>query len=155
MHSHKDHLLAAAQQRASESNLQYFGALTPTEAWELLQADADAVLVDVRTQAELDWVGQIGFSEDRWVHVEWSTYPEGSKNPDFLEAIQARVDTTQPVLLLCRSGARSHNAATLLSKHGYGMAINVLEGFEGDKDEQQRRSSVNGWRHRGLPWEQH
>lgn len=148
-------LLNKARQTGEQLGLTYWGALTPIQAWELLQTNTDAVLVDVRTDAELDWVGCISFSEDRWFHIEWSTYPEGGKNPEFLQQLQSRVDKEQPLLFLCRSGARSHNAATLAEKHGYVRAINVLEGFEGDKDDAHRRSSVNGWRFHKLPWEQH
>ena len=67
-------LLELAKQRAAEKDLSYLGALTPHEAWELLNIDENAVLVDVRTDAELDWVGQVSFSEDRSFHVEWNNY---------------------------------------------------------------------------------
>lgn len=155
MTSPTETILAKAKQKGEELNLPYHGAVTPKEAWELLQVNPDAVLVDVRTDAEMDWVGCISFSEDRWFHIEWSTYPEGGKNPEFLAQLQARVDPSQPLLFLCRSGARSHNAAALAEKNGYSLAMNVLEGFEGDKDDYHRRSSVNGWRFHNLPWEQH
>lgn len=148
-------LLELAKQRAAEKGLTYQGALSPREAWELLNIDENAVLVDVRTDAELDWVGQVSFSEDRSFHVEWNNYPDGSRNPDFIAQIAARVETHQPMLFICRSGARSHHAATLAAKHGFECAINVLEGFEGDKNESHQRSSINGWRFHGLPWEQH
>lgn len=148
-------LLDQARERAANLDLPYLGALTPQEAWDLLQTNQDAVLVDVRTQAEMDWVGSVSFSEDRLAHVEWSTYPEGTRNTRFIEELAARVQPHQPVLFLCRSGARSHHAATLAAKHGFDFAINVLEGFEGDKDDNHQRSSVNGWRFHGLPWEQH
>lgn len=148
-------LIETARQRAQEKGLNYLGALTPEEAWNLLNADENAVLVDVRTDAELDWVGHVSFSEDRSFHVEWNNYPDGTRNPDFLAQIASRVEPHQPVLFICRSGARSHHAATLAAKHGFEFAINVLEGFEGDKNETHQRSSVNGWRFRGLPWEQH
>ncbi len=148
-------LIEQAKKYASEKGLSYLGALTPQEAWELLNADENAVLVDVRTDAELDWVGQVSFSEDRSFHVEWNNYPDGVRNPDFIAQIEARVEKHQPVLFICRSGARSHHAATLAAKHGFEFAINVLEGFEGDKNDFHQRSSINGWRFHGLPWEQH
>lgn len=148
-------LLNLAKQRAAEKGLDYLGALTPSEAWALLNSDENAVLVDVRTDAELDWVGQVSFSEDRFFHVEWNNYPNGSRNPDFIAQIAARVEPHQPLLFICRSGARSHHAAALAAKHGFKCAINILEGFEGDKNENHQRSSVNGWRFHGLPWEQH
>lgn len=155
MNSSIQTLIEQATQYARDHALPYLGSLSPQQAWDLLQADANAVLVDVRTQAELDWVGSVSFSEDRWMHVEWSTYPEGTRNDGFVDEIKARIDPEQTILLLCRSGARSHNAAALLSKHGYAKAINILEGFEGDKDDHHQRSTLNGWRKQGLPWEQH
>lgn len=148
-------LIEQAKQYASEKGLGYLGALSPEQAWELLNADENAVLIDVRTDAELDWVGQVSFSEDRSFHVEWNNYPDGIRNPDFIAQIEARVEKHQPVLFICRSGARSHHAASLAAKHGFEFAINVLEGFEGDKNDSHQRSSVNGWRFHGLPWEQH
>lgn len=155
MSAEAQELLDTARSRAVEKELAYWGALTPIEAWKLLNCDDNAVLVDVRTDAELDWVGQVSFSEDRSFHVEWNNYPDGIRNGDFIGEIAARVQLHQPVLFLCRSGARSHHAATLAAKHGFACAINILEGFEGDKNDHHQRSSVNGWRFHGLPWEQH
>ncbi|MCQ8897145.1 rhodanese-like domain-containing protein [Limnobacter humi] len=148
-------LLNRAKQRAQERDLPYLGALTPDESWQLLQTDDTAVLVDVRTHAEADWVGQVSLSYDRSCHVEWSTYPDGTRNPDFVAELKARVQPHQIVLFLCRSGVRSHHAAAAAAEQGYIHAINILEGFEGDKNEHHRRSTQNGWRFRGLPWEQH
>lgn len=150
-----EQLLAQARERAQARELPYLGALTPPEAWTLLNSDDNAVLIDVRTDAELDWVGHVSFSEDRSFHIEWNNYPEGIRNNDFIAEIKARVQADQTILFICRSGARSHHAAALAAKHGFKQAINVLEGFEGDKDDHHRRSSVNGWRFHGLPWEQH
>ncbi|HEX4855989.1 MAG TPA: rhodanese-like domain-containing protein [Limnobacter sp.] len=148
-------LLDKARERALDKELDYWGALNPVEAWQLLNSDENSVLVDVRTDAELDWVGQVSFSEDRFMHVQWNNYPDGIRNPDFISEIKARVQDHQPVLFLCRSGARSHHAASLAAKHGFACAINILEGFEGDRNDHHQRSSVNGWRFHGLPWEQH
>jgi len=63
------------------------------------------------------------------------------------------MDHRGPVLFICRSGARSHNAAMLANQAGY-EAYNVLEGFEGDRDPQGHRNTVGGWRAAGLPWVQ-
>lgn len=148
-------LLQLASERAQAKGLDYLGALTPQESWDLLQADENAVLIDVRTQAEVDWVGQVDFSEDRCFHIEWNNYPDGVRNPDFIREVKARVQEDQPLLFICRSGSRSHHAASLAARNGFTKAINVLEGFEGDKNDHHQRSSVNGWRHSGLPWQQH
>ena len=148
-------ILTRAAQRALEQKLPYAGALPPGEAYALLQSAPGAVLVDVRTQAEWYWVGRVPGA----VMIEWTVYPGGARNPDFLRQLQAAVPLTQaPLMFLCRSGHRSghrsHHAAALATEVGYRNCFNVLEGFEGDRDAQGHRNSVNGWRVARLPWEQ-
>ena len=142
--------LKKARDRAQQMGLPYEGALTPNEAHELLRATPDAKLVDVRTRAELDWVGRIPGA----VEVELLTYPANRPNPEFVKQLESEVDKEAPVLFICRSGGRSHNAALLAQQAGYAECYNVLEGFEGDKDESGHRSTKGGWRHAGLPWVQ-
>ena len=110
------------------------GALTPSEAHALMQAGAK--LVDVRTQAELYWVGRVPGS----VYVEWNTYPGGTFNADFLAQLAEVAKKDEPVMFLCRSGGRSHFAAVLATQAGYAECYNVLEGFEGDKDARGQRN---------------
>jgi rhodanese-related sulfurtransferase len=141
-------ILDAAQARASDRKLPYVGALLPTEAYALLQNAPGAKLVDVRTRAEWDYVGRVPGA----VQIEWQRYPNGQPNPDFLVELQAQVDPEALVMFLCRSGARSHAAASAAMAAGYTQAFNVLEGFEGDKDQHGHRNSVGGWRVAGLPW---
>jgi rhodanese-related sulfurtransferase len=143
-------ILTVAHQRAQEKGLTYEGAVLPAEAFELLQKAPGAKLVDVRTRAELDFVGHIPGS----VEIEWQGYPGGEPNPDFLAQLQRQVDKEALVLFICRSGARSHAAAALAAESGYTQCYNVLEGFQGDKDAQGHRDSVGGWRVAGLPWYQ-
>jgi rhodanese-related sulfurtransferase len=144
-------LLQRARERAAKMKLPYAGALLPREAHQLLQALRDARLVDVRSRAEWDWVGRIPEA----VMIEWNTWPSGERNPAFVDELKARVPKiTAPTLFICRSGARSHNAAGAASQAGYTNAFNVLEGFEGDKNENGQRNTVGGWRAAGLPWEQ-
>ena len=141
-------LLDAAQARAKENNLPYIGALLPGEAHALLRQAPGAKLVDVRTRAEWDYVGRVPGA----VQIEWQHYPSGQLNPDFLTDLQAQVDREALVMFICRSGARSHAAAAAATAAGYTQAFNVLEGFEGDKDQNQHRNSVGGWRVASLPW---
>jgi len=130
--------------------LSYEGALTPREAYEVATQTPGAKLVDVRTRAELDWVGRIPGA----VEIELLTYPGSRPNPEFLKQLESSVEKSAPVMFICRSGARSHNAATLAMQAGYGDAYNVLEGFEGDKDAAGHRNTKGGWRASGLPWTQ-
>ena len=144
-------ILARAKQRALDQKLPYAGALLPKEAIALLRADPPATVVDVRTQAEWYWVGRVPGA----VMIEWTSYPGGARNPDFLAQLKACVPATPaPVMFLCRSGHRSHYAAALATEAGYPSCFNVIEGFEGDRDAQGHRNSINGWRVAGLPWEQ-
>lgn len=144
-------ILSRAKQRAEAMKLPYAGALLPSEAHALLQQVPTAKLVDVRTQAEWEYVGRVPGS----VLVEWNRFPSGERNPLFLEQLQAQVAKTEaPVMFLCRSGARSHHAAAAATQAGYPNSFNVLEGFEGGKDARGHRNSVGGWRIAGLPWVQ-
>jgi rhodanese-related sulfurtransferase len=143
-------ILNRAQQRAKENNLPYEGALLPAEAFEILQSAPGAKLVDVRTRAELDWVGRI----PKAAEIEWATYPGMKPNPNFLAALDQQVDKEALVLFICRSGARSHSAAAAATQAGFPDSYNVLEGFEGDKSSGNQRNGVNGWRKAELPWEQ-
>ncbi|MDP3677880.1 MAG: rhodanese-like domain-containing protein, partial [Methylotenera sp.] len=144
---------AVAQQRALEKNLPYAGALTPQEAFEILQENPKAVLVDVRTQAELDLVGRVPAA----LNVEWAFYPGMVANADFAEQLVAElnkrhVDKDSALIFLCRTGGRSSNAATVAASLGFTQAYNTLEGFEGEANSHKQRTLINGWRHAGLPW---
>jgi rhodanese-related sulfurtransferase len=141
-----DEIKRAATERAQKMGLSYAGALLPAEAHALMQRGAK--LVDVRTQPELVYVGKIPGS----LTVEWQTYPGNRPNPEFLGELAASVAKDQPVMFLCRSGARSHSAAEAATRAGWRECYNVLEGFEGDKDGAQHRSTLGGWRKAGLPW---
>jgi rhodanese-related sulfurtransferase len=145
-------ILDAAAKRAQESQLPYAGALTPQEAYALLQADPHVKLVDVRTNAERDWVGRVAISQAQHAAVEWNRYPGGTQNPEFLQQLEQQVSPNDTLLFLCRSGVRSRHAAKLATEHGYKAAYDILEGFEGDKDAEGHRKSVGGWCKAGLPW---
>ena len=143
-------ILEKAQQRAKEMGLPYKGALLPIEAYRVLQESAQAQLVDVRSRAELDWVGRIPGATE----IELRSYPAMQPNPGFLDQLAGRVDKTLPVLFICRSGARSSQAAAMASEYDFADCYNILEGFEGDKDENGHRGKISGWKAIGLPWVQ-
>lgn len=143
-------ILKLAASRAEQMQLDYAGALTPREAAEILSLAPGAKLVDVRTRAELDWVGRIPGA----VEIEWNTYPGGVPNASFIDHLKKQTDPEAMLLFICRSGARSHNAAMAATAAGCRNCYNVMEGFEGDKDANGQRGKVGGWRHAGLPWVQ-
>ncbi len=125
--------------------------LTPQQAWKLLQQNASAMLVDVRTQMEHVYVGHpIGA-----VHIPWKEAPSWTINPSFVGDVNKLIPNLDaPILLLCRSGQRSLSAAKALEDAGYKRLINIIDGFEGPLDPQNHRGNLGGWRHCGLPWQQ-
>lgn len=126
----------------------YAGDVTPQLAWQWVQS-GEAVLVDVRTDAERDWVGFVPGA----VAVPWKHWPGMALNPGFDDALRAAVPPDGKAVLLCRSGVRSVAAARRATELGL-SAYNILEGFEGDADEEGHRNRRGGWRFRGLPWRQ-
>lgn len=141
-------LLQLAQERGRELGLPYAGALTPQEAHAVWRLAPGAKLVDVRTRAEWDWVGRIPGA----IEIEWMSYPDNRPNSHFLSQLKQQVDREALLMFICRSGARSHNAAALVGEALRNDCYNVLEGFEGDKDANGQRDQLGGWRHAGLPW---
>ena len=107
-------------------------------------------MVDVRTRAELDWVGVVPDA----ISIEWATYPGMKPNQNFIAQLEQQVDKESLVIFLCRSGVRSHHAATVATKAGFSDCYNILEGFEGDKNADNQRNVLGGWRSEDLPWEQ-
>lgn len=134
-------------------------AVSPKQAWELLKQDPRTVLIDVRSSMEYLFVGHPQGS----VHVAWIDEPDWTVNPDFVTEVRKVMlggigldehSSDAPVILICRSGKRSLEAGKLLIDKGFEDIYNVDEGFEGELDENHRRSTVGGWRYHGLPWEQ-
>ena len=126
--------------------------LLPKDAWALLQANEDARLIDIRMEIESMYVGRPPGA----INVPWYEYPDFTPDAQsFCQTVLAEVhDKTHPVLLLCRSGQRTLDAGQALEAEGFTHVINILHGFEGDLNDKFHRSSLNGWRHDGLPWEQ-
>jgi sulfur dioxygenase len=126
----------------------YAGDVTPQLAFDWWQK-GEAVLVDVRSDAEREWVGFVPGA----VPLAWKQWPEMALNAGFEEGIKAAVPTGKKAVLFCRSGVRSIAAARCASELGI-EAYNILEGFEGEPDENAHRGRRGGWRFRGLPWRQ-
>jgi sulfur dioxygenase len=126
----------------------YAGDVSPELACRWWQA-GDAVLVDVRTDAERDWVGFVPGAAP----LEWKHWPGMQVDAQFADKLKALVPPGKKAVMLCRSGVRSIAAARCATEVGI-EAYNILEGFEGDPDEQGHRNTRGGWRLRGLPWRQ-
>lgn len=134
-------------------------ALSAQQAWQLMKDDPRTVLVDIRSGMEYLFVGHPTGA----VHVPWIDEPEWTVNPHFVTDIRKLLlggavcevdDGCAAVVLICRSGKRSHEAGKALLSAGFTRVFHVDEGFEGELDDMHHRSTVNGWRFRGLPWEQ-
>jgi len=145
-------ILAIAKQRGVENHTPYAGAVTPPEAYALLQADSTIKLVDVRTNAERDWVGRVVLPESQHAAIQWNIYPGGTPNPEFLTQLTSIAAKDTVLLFLCRSGVRSRHAAKLATENGFTQCFDILEGFEGDKDAAGHRKTIGGWCKAGLPW---
>jgi len=132
----------------TQTALGYAGDITPEQAWEWVQS-GQAVLVDVRSDAERTWVGFVPEAKA----LAWKQWPSVDVNPSFDEGILALAAEGKKLVLLCRSGVRSVAAAQRAQQLGL-EAYNILEGFEGDPDANAHRGLLGGWRQRGLPWRQ-
>jgi len=144
-------LLARATARGRDARMPYAGAFTPEEAYEAMRLPG-VRMIDVRSRAEWAWVGRVPDSH----LVPWAHYEGGSlrPNPRFVDELAEVAGRDEVVLFLCRSAKRSKPAAVAATQAGYTQAFDILEGFEGDADLEGRRNTINGWRHRGLPWRQ-
>ncbi len=141
-----------------ENNTEVEG-ISAKQAWEMLQNQPNTLLIDVRSSMEFLFVGH----PDGAVHIPWVDEPDWEVNPQFVAEVERHIEKTMVtrqkndhanVILLCRSGDRSVKAGERLIDSGINNVLHIEEGFEGDLDENEQRSSVNGWRLSGLPWKQ-
>lgn len=139
----------------------YAGDASVAQTYKALEEDPAATLVDVRTQAEWNYVGVPDLSplgRDA-LFIEWQTYPTGATNPDFVETLavllgERGASSDGAIYFLCRSGVRSRAAAIAMTAAGYSACFNVAGGFEGPLDSGGHRGTLEGWKHEGLPWRQ-
>jgi rhodanese-related sulfurtransferase len=125
--------------------------LPPKRALQFLQTQPDALFIDCRSEMEYLFVGHpVGA-----MHVAWNEAPDWAVNAQFVDEVRKLAGSPQrPIVLICRSGNRSHEAGEALERAGFTRVFNVEHGFEGELDENQRRNTRAGWRFDGLPWEQ-
>ena len=131
--------------------------ISPRDAWSLLEREPKAMLVDVRTEPEWNFVGVPDLSTigKPLVRLAWQVYPQMAVDPGFADKLIAAGATPEHSLFfLCRSGARSLAAARLMASRGFARCYNVRDGFEGPADGARHRGQVAGWKHDGLPWVQ-
>ncbi|MBX9698912.1 MAG: rhodanese-like domain-containing protein [Acetobacteraceae bacterium] len=128
-----------------------------TDTWAALRDDPMAALVDVRTDAEWNFVGLPELAElgKQVVLIPWQMYPSMQVNGAFAEHLRkAGLTPAHRIHYICRSGVRSLAAGQAAQAAGFPHAFNVAGGFEGPVDAEGHRGTVAGWKAEGLPWRQ-
>ena len=134
--------------------------ISPTDAWKLIQEKPVSLFVDVRSHMEFLFIGHPVSA----IHIPWIDEPDWIVNPRFVTDIRQLVlgglshnesnPHNVPIILICRSGQRSKESGNLLIQEGFTDVYSISTGFEGELDDHHQRSTKNGWRFDGLPWEQ-
>ena len=133
--------------------------LSAQKAWNLIQKEPKAAFIDVRSDMEYLFIGHPSGS----VNIPWIEEPNWEVNPHFVRDVRKLVlggviDSPEhhsvPILLICRSGNRSDEAGKLLVENGFKRVYNIVQGFEGELDDNHQRGTIAGWRFDNLPWEQ-
>jgi rhodanese-related sulfurtransferase len=137
--------------------------VTPAEAYDMVDSDENAYILDCRTEAEWRYVGYPGENkigegaslEGRVVNISSKIWKKKNFifNPSFIKDVQEIFEDKENVVLItmCRSGKRSVDSAIALEDAGYANVYNMVTGFEGSKDMYGYRT-VNGWKVDGLPY---
>lgn len=135
--------------------------VSPTVVWERLKSDAKAVLIDVRTLAEWNYVGVPDLSAigKKPILIEWQSFPDSAVDQSFVEKLitllaEESVSKDADIFFICRSGVRSKAAAQAMTKAGFSHCRNVTDGFEGPLDPSRHRGRLGGWKAAGLAWAQ-
>ncbi len=129
----------------------------PQAAWEALRTDPAAQLIDVRTDAEWNFVGvpDLLAAGKQAVLIPWQVYPAMAVNGQFTSHLaEAGLTPEHHLYFICRTGGRSLAAARAAQAAGYAHAFNVADGFEGPPDAAGHRGTAAGWKAAGLPWRQ-
>lgn len=133
--------------------------ISSLQAWDIVQSDAEVVLLDVRSQMEYEYVGH----PVNAINIPWKEFPDWNVDPEFVDKVRQTLSKRQttveqveeiPILTICRSGARSRSAGEALIEQGFSQVYNISDGFEGDRDDDHHRGTINGWRYHNFPWEQ-
>ena len=135
-------------------NTDQLGHLDSLETWAFLKEYPEARLIDIRSSMEFLFIGHPTNS----IHIAWMEDPDWEINPNFIKEInqiqKASTNNNCPIVMICRSGNRSEKAGIQLLEAGLTNIYHVTDGFEGDRDDNNHRGTLNGWRFHELPWEQ-
>lgn len=130
--------------------------ITPHNAFDILKNQKNSILIDVRTLEEVNFVGAVDASnfENRMLFLLWQILPQMQLNKNFSSELLAKLDPSQELIFICRTGGRSNNSAELAIQIGFNKCHNIINGFEGDLNNQSQRGKINGWKASNLPWRQ-
>lgn len=137
--------------------MNYAPQIEPKNAYDVLSKDENSFLVDVRTMPEWAYTGVANLSEinKKVITISWLNFPNMAANNNFsAEFLGAIPDKNSKIFFICKTGGRSQDAANNMMQIGYKNCFNITNGYEGDLNEKNQRSSINGWRASGLPWHQ-
>jgi rhodanese-related sulfurtransferase len=122
--------------------------VTPQQAHDVLQKDADAVYIDVRSEGEFAKGHPQGAVN---IPVAFPDPARGMMmNGDFLRVVEANFPREKKIIVGCQAGPRSTAAANLLQQAGFQDVSNLLGGFGGMRDP-TGNVSAPGWASAGLP----
>lgn len=136
--------------------------MTAEETAAFLERETDAVMIDVRTPGEIDETG-LAAGTDALIPLLLPDTRKGAVfNPDFVQGIaqfatRRGLAADHPIVMICRSGNRSAQAADVLAQMGFTNVFTVTDGYEGDRaatGPSRGERTVNGWKNAGLPWEE-
>jgi rhodanese-related sulfurtransferase len=119
--------------------------VSPDQARELMDKDGYAYL-DVRSIPEFEGGHPAGAFNVPLLHLG----PGGmTPNPDFLAVVEKSFPRDARLIVGCKAGGRSRNAAAVLEQAGYVNLVDQTNGFEGTP--LPTGGMEPGWRPRGLP----
>lgn len=131
--------------------------VTSVECFNQLSKISNSYLIDVRTKPEWELIGipNLFSINKKTTLISWNEYPQMKINSFFEnQVIESNIKKIDKIFIICRSGSRSFYAAKFLAHRGYKHCYNVSDGFEGNKNNLNQRSTINGWKFNNLPWKQ-
>jgi rhodanese-related sulfurtransferase len=122
--------------------------VTPQQAYDVLQKEAGAVYIDVRTEREFTAGHPQGAVN---IPVAFPDPGRGMMmNADFVRVVEEHFPKEKKIILGCQAGPRSNAAAGLLQQAGYQDISNMVGGFGGMRDS-LGNVVAPGWSSLGLP----
>lgn len=119
--------------------------ILPKEAAALVEQGW--VYLDVRSIPEFEQGHPTGALNVPLLHFQNGRM---APNPDFQRVVEANLAKDAKIVVGCKAGGRSLQAATLMESAGYTNVVDMRGGYHGERDN-FGRASVAGWADEGLP----